>query len=84
LYSSYLKVLVDATVHSEHGKVIKCDFKPGLVERSIAKRVYLTRRYFQFPPPIKIERFSSGYFPVAIKIHRSFFKFDSIKDILEA
>jgi hypothetical protein len=35
LYSSYIKVQVDAAVHSEHGKVIKCDFKPGLVERSI-------------------------------------------------
>jgi hypothetical protein len=32
----------------------------------------------------KIELFSSGYFPVAIKIHRPFFKFDSIKNILEA
>jgi hypothetical protein len=36
------------------------------------------------PPPIKIENFCSGYFPVAIKIPRSLFKFDSIKDILEA
>jgi hypothetical protein len=35
LYSSYIKVLVNASIHSEHGKVIKCDFKPGLVERSI-------------------------------------------------
>jgi hypothetical protein len=29
------KVLKDAVVHSEHGKVIKCYFKPGSVERSI-------------------------------------------------
>jgi hypothetical protein len=49
------------------------------------KRVYLSsRRYFQLPPPIKIEKYSSGNFPVAIKTHRLFFKFDSIKDILEA
>jgi hypothetical protein len=41
-------------------------------------------RYVHFPPPIKIEQFSSGYFPVAIKIDRPFFKFDSIKEILEA
>jgi hypothetical protein len=30
LYSSYIKVLVDAVVHSEDGKV-----KPGSVERSL-------------------------------------------------
>jgi hypothetical protein len=60
----YIKVLVDAAVHSEHGKVIKCDFKPGSVVRyirSIPKRVYLSRQYVQLPPPIKIEKFSSGY-----------------------
>jgi hypothetical protein len=64
------------------GKVIKCDFKPGSVEiyRSIPK----SRRYVQLPPPIAIKQLSSGYYPVAIKIHRPFFKFDSIKDILEA
>jgi hypothetical protein len=35
LYSSYIKVLVDAAIHSEDGKIIKCNFKPGSVERSI-------------------------------------------------
>jgi hypothetical protein len=35
LYSSYIKVLVDAVVHSEQDQVIKYDFKPGLVERSL-------------------------------------------------
>jgi hypothetical protein len=30
-----MKVLVDAAVHSELGKVIKCDFKLGSVERSL-------------------------------------------------
>jgi hypothetical protein len=36
LYALYLnKALVDSAVHSEHRKVIKCDFKPGSVERSI-------------------------------------------------
>jgi hypothetical protein len=69
--------------------VIKCDFKPGSVERSIDlhQRGYTltdNRRYVQHPPPIKIEKFSSGNFPVAITIHRPFFKLDSIKDILEA
>jgi hypothetical protein len=48
------------------------------------KRVYLSRRHVQLPPPIKIEQFPSGYFPVAIKIYTLFSKFDSIKDILEA
>jgi hypothetical protein len=84
LYSSYINVLLDASVHSEHGKVIKCDFKPGSVERSIPKRVYLRRRYVQLPPPIKNENFSQWLFSVVIKTHRPFFKFDSIKDILEA
>jgi hypothetical protein len=28
-------VLIDTAVHSEHGNVIKCDFKPGSVERCI-------------------------------------------------
>jgi hypothetical protein len=32
---SIIQVLVDAAVYSEHGKLIKCDFKPGSVERSI-------------------------------------------------
>jgi hypothetical protein len=32
---SIIQVLADATIHSEDGKVIKCDFKPGSVERSI-------------------------------------------------
>jgi hypothetical protein len=35
LYSSDTKVLVDVTVLSEHGTVIKSDFKLGSVERSI-------------------------------------------------
>jgi hypothetical protein len=30
-----MKVLIDVVVHSEHVKVIQCDFKPGSVERSI-------------------------------------------------
>jgi Ni,Fe-hydrogenase III large subunit len=35
LNSSYTKIPIDAAVHSEDGKVIKCDFKQGSVERSI-------------------------------------------------
>jgi hypothetical protein len=30
-----MKVPAEEAVYSEHGKVIKCEFKPGLVERSI-------------------------------------------------
>jgi hypothetical protein len=30
-----MKVSADIAVHSEHGKVIKHNFKPGSVERSI-------------------------------------------------
>jgi hypothetical protein len=40
------KVLVDVAVHFEDGKVIKCDFKPGSVERSIdlyQREVYLSK-----------------------------------------
>jgi hypothetical protein len=29
------KVLIDAVVHSEHGKIIRSNIKPGSVERSI-------------------------------------------------
>jgi hypothetical protein len=29
-----MKDLVDAAIHSEHGKVIKNNFKPGSLERS--------------------------------------------------
>jgi hypothetical protein len=63
LHSSYIKVLVDAAVYSEHGKVIKCDFKPGSVEWSIDlyQRGYTSRQYFHFLPPIKAEQFSCGY-----------------------
>jgi hypothetical protein len=34
MYYSQIKALVDAAIHSEHAQVIKCDFKPGSVERS--------------------------------------------------
>jgi hypothetical protein len=35
LYNSKIKVIIDAAVHSEHGKIIQCEIKPGSVERSI-------------------------------------------------
>jgi hypothetical protein len=58
---SIIKVLVDASVHSEHRKIIKCDFKPGSVDRYIdLYQRGLNRQYFQRLPPIKIEQFSSG------------------------
>jgi hypothetical protein len=28
-------VLIDAAVHSEHEQVIRCDFKPELIKRSV-------------------------------------------------
>jgi hypothetical protein len=43
---SIIQVLVDAAVHSEDGKVIKCDFKPGSVSRSTdlyQREVYLSK-----------------------------------------
>jgi hypothetical protein len=78
LYYSYIKILIDAAVHYEHGKAIKCDFKPGSVERSrdLYQRGILSscRQCFQLPPPIKIEQFSSGIYFVSY--------LDSIEDIL--
>jgi hypothetical protein len=63
---SIIQVLVDAADSCEDGKVIKCDFKPGSVERSIdlhqrgvpQQSTCSSRRYLQSPPPIKIEQFS--------------------------
>jgi hypothetical protein len=66
LYYSQIKVIINEAVHSEHGKVLKHDFKPGSVERSIDldKREHASaaagRQYFQLPPPINSEQFSSG------------------------
>jgi hypothetical protein len=55
-------------------QVIKCDFKPGSVERSIeldqedapSAGLY----YFQMPQPIKIENFHDGIplYPILIAI----------------
>jgi hypothetical protein len=39
------------STHSEYVQVIKCDFKPGLVERSIDLGI---------PLPMKIEKIHSG------------------------
>jgi hypothetical protein len=59
LYYIKIKVVVDATVHSEHGKVIQCEIKPGSVEKSIG--VSLTAgRYLNPLPSIKIEKTHSG------------------------
>jgi hypothetical protein len=35
LYYIKIKVSIDAVVHFERVKVIKCDFKPGSIERAI-------------------------------------------------
>jgi hypothetical protein len=32
---SIIDVLVDAAAYYEHGVLIRCDFKPGSVERSV-------------------------------------------------
>jgi hypothetical protein len=34
LYFGKVKILVDVEILSEHVQVIRCDFKPGSVERS--------------------------------------------------
>jgi hypothetical protein len=88
LYSSYIEILVDAAVYSEHGKVIKCDFKPGSMERSIDRyqRGYTSARCRQQQAILSIYATNKHrvIFPVGIKIHRPSFKFDSINEILEA
>jgi hypothetical protein len=33
LYFSDIKIIIDATVHFEHGTLNKCDFKPRSVEK---------------------------------------------------
>jgi hypothetical protein len=78
---SIIQVLVDAAVHSEDGKVIKCDFKPGSLERSTdlyQREVYLSK--VQAILSISSTNKNRAIFPVGIP----FFKFDSIKEILEA
>jgi hypothetical protein len=74
------KVLVDAVLHSEHEKEIKCDFKPGSVERSIDlnRGMYLSssRQYIHTPLPMTIEKFHSGIPFVSY--------LDGIRDILKA
>jgi hypothetical protein len=42
LYSSQTNVLIDPGINSEHVKDIKCDFKPGSVERCIDLHEWLT------------------------------------------
>jgi hypothetical protein len=75
-----MKTLVDAAVHSEQEKLIKCYFKPGSVERSIDlhREVCLSscRQYFQDQLPMKIENFHSVIYFISY--------FDGIKDILES
>jgi hypothetical protein len=87
LYSSCIKILVDTAVHSEDGKVIKCDFNPRSVERSIDRyqRGYTSAKYRQQAIlSISATNKNQAIFPVGIKIRRPFFKFDSIKEILKA
>jgi hypothetical protein len=74
-YSSCIKVLIDAVVHSEQGEVIKCNFKLGSVERSIDlhQRGYTSAcDTFNFRYQYKLSNF-----PVAIFQWRPFFKFDN-------
>jgi hypothetical protein len=83
---SFIQVLVDTAVPSEDGILIKWDFKPGSVERSIDRyqRGYTSARCRQAILAISATNKNRSIFPVGIKIHRPFFKFDSIKEILEA
>jgi hypothetical protein len=76
---------VDETVHFHLGKVIKCDFKPGSVERSVrstSKGVYLSSQLHAILS-ISATNKQLSNFPVAIKTHSPFFKFDSVKGVLE-
>jgi hypothetical protein len=85
LCPSCIKVLVDAAVHSELRKVIKCDFKPGSVERSVDRyqRGYTSARCRQQAIfAISATNKNRAIFAVGITIHRPFFKFDSIREIL--
>jgi hypothetical protein len=82
LYCSCIKVLVDVAVPCEDGKVIKWDFKPGSVGRSIDvyQRGYTSAGSWQAIRSISATNKNRAIFPVGIKIH----EFDSIKKILEA
>jgi hypothetical protein len=63
LYYSQVKVLIDAVDHSEHAQIIKCDFKPGSVERTInldQENILQQQKSIHIPPPIKIEKTHSG------------------------
>jgi hypothetical protein len=60
-------IVMDEGAHSELVQVIRCDFKPGSVKRSIdleTKRVCLSRggggQYFRIPLPMTIEKIHSG------------------------
>jgi hypothetical protein len=61
-------VLLDATNHFEHEKLIKCHFKPGSIERTTDrfKRGYArassssSRSYLKCRQPIKIGKHSIG------------------------
>jgi hypothetical protein len=80
---SIIQVLVNVAVPSEDGIVIKWDFKPGSVERSIdvyQRGTTSTAAILSIYATNK----NRAIFPVGLKIHRPFFKFDSIKEILEA
>jgi hypothetical protein len=53
-------VVIDEDAHSEHVQVIRCDFRPGSVERSIDQdKEGIPKQAISLP--IKIEKFPSGY-----------------------
>jgi hypothetical protein len=56
LYNSKIKVVIEAAVHSEHGKVIQCEIIPGSVEVCLTS----AGKYLNPLPSIKIEKTYSG------------------------
>jgi hypothetical protein len=66
LHYNKIKIVVDAVVDSEHGKVIQCDFKPGSVKRSIdldkEGMPQAASKYLHYRQPIKIEKFACSIY----------------------
>jgi hypothetical protein len=52
-----MNILVDPAVHSEYGKLIKCDLKTGSVERSIDLDKEGSSQLFEFPLANEIRLF---------------------------
>jgi hypothetical protein len=82
-------VLIDSAVYCDHGKLIKCDFKPGSVERSIDQDK-VADNHLNFRQPIKIDQSHSNILNFDTNENREFHNgiyfvsfFHGIRDILE-